>query len=264
MTKRRDRKGKPHINNRSTASRDYHRTTYQHDNNVQTDSTTYEERENRINEIYRQMQLSSTNLTIPVAMNNNRMSYTDFYNIYDQHTMRYSDHISSTSPITTYDFASLYPSLMESYNIAQQSTSFINEVLSEDTFSSLDKESQNDNESCIDEENIEYNYVNNDSVITSFDDYVCSICCDVFVDCVILTHCGHEFCRKCITDYMKIKDQHRIDCPICRKKFTNDITSLCTAIRVNAIVDSFLVLCFICNSHVKRCEYSKHINSHVE
>lgn len=46
------------------------------------------------------------------------------------------------------------------------------------------------------------------------DETICSICLDSFQDPVII-HCGHSFCRACITEYWK-KYNTNACCPICR------------------------------------------------
>lgn len=41
----------------------------------------------------------------------------------------------------------------------------------------------------------------------------CSICTDTYNKAVLLTKCGHSFCRKCIKEWLKRK----YECPNCRK-----------------------------------------------
>ncbi|CAD8138657.1 unnamed protein product [Paramecium pentaurelia] len=47
-------------------------------------------------------------------------------------------------------------------------------------------------------------------------EFICAICFQVF-NKPIKTQCGHNFCGKCISNWMKIKKQ----CPCCRKVYTN-------------------------------------------
>ena len=70
----------------------------------------------------------------------------------------------------------------------------------------------------------------------------CSICLDiVFIDSVYITHCNHEFCIKCLFDYLqhdKFRNAKVIPCPLCRaniidilqnppKKYNTFITIIC-------------------------------------
>ncbi|XP_067354746.1 E3 ubiquitin-protein ligase TRIM21-like [Channa argus] len=48
------------------------------------------------------------------------------------------------------------------------------------------------------------------------DQFLCSICLDVFTD-PVSTPCGHNFCKNCITQHWDIND--RCQCPMCKKVF---------------------------------------------
>ncbi|XP_076583693.1 E3 ubiquitin-protein ligase TRIM39-like [Chaetodon auriga] len=50
----------------------------------------------------------------------------------------------------------------------------------------------------------------------SEDQFLCSICWDVFTDPVTIP-CGHNFCKNCITEHWNISDQYL--CPMCKKVF---------------------------------------------
>ncbi|XP_070838218.1 E3 ubiquitin-protein ligase TRIM39-like isoform X2 [Chaetodon trifascialis] len=50
----------------------------------------------------------------------------------------------------------------------------------------------------------------------SEDQFLCSICLDVFTD-PVTTPCGHNFCKNCITEHWNISDQYL--CPMCKKIF---------------------------------------------
>ncbi|XP_020483622.1 E3 ubiquitin-protein ligase TRIM39-like [Labrus bergylta] len=52
----------------------------------------------------------------------------------------------------------------------------------------------------------------------SEDQFLCSICLDVFNDPVTIP-CGHNFCKNCITEHWNTSDQYR--CPMCKEAFTN-------------------------------------------
>ncbi|XP_026025358.1 E3 ubiquitin-protein ligase TRIM39-like [Astatotilapia calliptera] len=48
------------------------------------------------------------------------------------------------------------------------------------------------------------------------DRFLCSICLDVFTD-PVTTSCGHNFCKKCITQYWDVHE--RCQCPLCKETF---------------------------------------------
>ncbi|XP_039664296.1 E3 ubiquitin-protein ligase TRIM21-like [Perca fluviatilis] len=50
--------------------------------------------------------------------------------------------------------------------------------------------------------------------LPSEDQFLCSICLDVFTDPVTIP-CGHNFCKKCINEHWNINDQHL--CPMCKE-----------------------------------------------
>ncbi len=54
------------------------------------------------------------------------------------------------------------------------------------------------------------------SSLLSKDQFLCSVCLDVFLDPVTIP-CGHNFCKKCITENWNINVQCR--CPMCNKCF---------------------------------------------
>ncbi|XP_049428127.1 E3 ubiquitin-protein ligase TRIM21-like [Epinephelus fuscoguttatus] len=53
--------------------------------------------------------------------------------------------------------------------------------------------------------------------LPSEDQFLCSICLDVFTD-PVSTPCGHNFCKNCITAHWNISD--RCQCPLCKELFT--------------------------------------------
>ncbi|XP_044198426.1 E3 ubiquitin-protein ligase TRIM39-like isoform X1 [Thunnus albacares] len=54
------------------------------------------------------------------------------------------------------------------------------------------------------------------SCLRSEDQFLCSICLDVFTD-PVSTPCGHNFCKNCITEHWNTNDQYL--CPICKEVF---------------------------------------------
>ncbi|XP_056265042.1 E3 ubiquitin-protein ligase TRIM39-like [Pseudoliparis swirei] len=55
------------------------------------------------------------------------------------------------------------------------------------------------------------------SNLLSEDQFLCSVCQDVFND-PVSTPCGHNFCQKCITEHWNVSD--RCQCPMCQEVFT--------------------------------------------
>ncbi|XP_059187312.1 nuclear factor 7, brain-like [Centropristis striata] len=55
------------------------------------------------------------------------------------------------------------------------------------------------------------------SCLLSEDQFLCSICLDVFTD-PVSTPCGHNFCKNCITEHWNVN--HRFMCPLCNETFT--------------------------------------------
>ncbi|XP_073335099.1 E3 ubiquitin-protein ligase TRIM39-like [Pagrus major] len=53
--------------------------------------------------------------------------------------------------------------------------------------------------------------------LPSEDQFLCSICLDVFTDPVTIP-CGHNFCKTCITEHWNNNDQYL--CPMCKEVFT--------------------------------------------
>ncbi|XP_028448362.1 E3 ubiquitin-protein ligase TRIM21-like [Perca flavescens] len=53
--------------------------------------------------------------------------------------------------------------------------------------------------------------------LQSEDQFLCSICLDVFTD-PVTTSCGHNFCKNCITEHWNTNDQYL--CPMCKEGFT--------------------------------------------
>ncbi|CAK6982751.1 E3 ubiquitin-protein ligase TRIM21-like isoform X2 [Scomber scombrus] len=54
------------------------------------------------------------------------------------------------------------------------------------------------------------------SCLRSEDQFLCSICLDVFTD-PVTTSCGHNFCKNCINEHWNSNDQYL--CPMCKKVF---------------------------------------------
>ncbi|XP_032364699.1 uncharacterized protein LOC116679100 [Etheostoma spectabile] len=66
----------------------------------------------------------------------------------------------------------------------------------------------------------------------SEDQFQCSICLNVFTD-PVSTSCGHNFCRKCITEHWNTTDQYL--CPLCKKVFEKK-----TELHVNTFISEMV------------------------
>ncbi|XP_037621721.1 E3 ubiquitin-protein ligase TRIM21-like [Sebastes umbrosus] len=71
------------------------------------------------------------------------------------------------------------------------------------------------------------------SNLQSGDQFLCSICLDVFTDPVSIP-CGHNFCKNCITEHWNTSD--RCLCPICKEAFT-----IRPDLRVNTFISEMVV-----------------------
>ncbi|XP_068451676.1 E3 ubiquitin-protein ligase TRIM21-like [Clinocottus analis] len=60
-------------------------------------------------------------------------------------------------------------------------------------------------------------FVNFKIRLLSEDQFLCSVCLDVFTD-PVTTPCRHNFCKNCITKHWNTSD--RCQCPLCKKVFT--------------------------------------------
>ncbi|XP_039889618.1 E3 ubiquitin-protein ligase TRIM21-like [Simochromis diagramma] len=54
--------------------------------------------------------------------------------------------------------------------------------------------------------------------LQSEDQFLCSICLDVFTD-PVTTSCGHNYCKNCITQYWDVHDS--CQCPLCKETFNS-------------------------------------------
>lgn len=93
----------------------------------------------------------------------------------------------------------------------------------------------------------------------------CSICLDYFQDPVMVTDCGHNFCRACITNYRK-GSATSVSCPQCRQVFP--WKNLKPNRHLGNIVEAVKPLSLQLESHIKRetvCrEHHKPLNRFCE
>ncbi|XP_076584507.1 E3 ubiquitin-protein ligase TRIM21-like [Chaetodon auriga] len=69
--------------------------------------------------------------------------------------------------------------------------------------------------------------------LMSEDQFLCSICLDVFTD-PVTTSCGHNFCKNCITEHWNINES--CQCPMCKETFTTK-----PDLRVNTLFSEMVV-----------------------
>ncbi|XP_070768594.1 E3 ubiquitin-protein ligase TRIM47-like [Enoplosus armatus] len=73
------------------------------------------------------------------------------------------------------------------------------------------------------------------SPFLSEDQFLCSICLDVYAEPVSIP-CGHNFCKACITRHWEGKEQ--CQCPLCNKKFDQGL-KLCVNTGFREVVENF-------------------------
>ncbi|XP_070691962.1 zinc-binding protein A33-like [Pempheris klunzingeri] len=73
------------------------------------------------------------------------------------------------------------------------------------------------------------------SSFLSEDQFMCSICLDVFTEPVSIP-CGHNFCEACISKHREGKEQ--CQCPLCNKTFNKDL-KLCVNTAFREVVENF-------------------------
>ncbi|XP_053194388.1 E3 ubiquitin-protein ligase TRIM39-like [Scomber japonicus] len=70
------------------------------------------------------------------------------------------------------------------------------------------------------------------SCLKSEDQFLCSICLDVFTD-PVTTPCGHNFCKNCINEHWNSNDQY--PCPLCKKVFNTR-----PELHINSLLNEFV------------------------
>uniref|UniRef100_A0A3P8PAI2 Tripartite motif containing 39 n=1 Tax=Astatotilapia calliptera TaxID=8154 RepID=A0A3P8PAI2_ASTCA len=98
------------------------------------------------------------------------------------------------------------------------------------------------------------------SSLRSEDQFLCSVCLDVFTDPVSIP-CGHNFCKNCITEYWDINK--RCQCPMCNETFNtrphlrvNTFISevfpdICTGTRLKALKSCLVCQESYCQTHLE-------------
>ncbi|XP_063965759.1 E3 ubiquitin-protein ligase TRIM71-like [Lytechinus pictus] len=76
---------------------------------------------------------------------------------------------------------------------------------------------------------------------------ICPLCLDIFVEAIILTSCGHTFCRQCLKKYdLTHQDLDHMVCPLCReitKLSANRVDDLRLNVSINGCVDDYHAKC---------------------
>uniref|UniRef100_A0A3B1IGZ3 RING-type domain-containing protein n=1 Tax=Astyanax mexicanus TaxID=7994 RepID=A0A3B1IGZ3_ASTMX len=85
----------------------------------------------------------------------------------------------------------------------------------------------------------------------AFNQFLCSICLDVFTD-PVSTPCGHNFCMNCIKTCWG--DSQQCNCPLCKEKFTKrpelkvntTLREVVEHFKKKSVLDKHEVLCDVC------------------
>uniref|UniRef100_A0A3B4UWF0 Uncharacterized protein n=1 Tax=Seriola dumerili TaxID=41447 RepID=A0A3B4UWF0_SERDU len=108
------------------------------------------------------------------------------------------------------------------------------------------------------------------SCLLTEDQFLCSICLDVFTD-PVTTPCGHNFCNKCITEHWDVNVQ--CQCPTCKRlyntrleldvnTFISEMTQqaakpeevpcdVCTGTKLNALKSCLVCRASFCETHLE-------------
>uniref|UniRef100_A0A668AFE7 Uncharacterized protein n=1 Tax=Myripristis murdjan TaxID=586833 RepID=A0A668AFE7_9TELE len=101
------------------------------------------------------------------------------------------------------------------------------------------------------------------SCLLSEDQFLCSICLDVFTD-PVSTPCGHNFCKTCITQHWDVSTQ--CQCPVCKEVFKQrpELRSdqrcakpaevpcdVCTGTKLKALKSCLVCLASYCETHLE-------------
>uniref|UniRef100_A0A8C9XYR3 E3 ubiquitin-protein ligase TRIM21-like n=1 Tax=Sander lucioperca TaxID=283035 RepID=A0A8C9XYR3_SANLU len=86
--------------------------------------------------------------------------------------------------------------------------------------------------------------------LQSEDQFLCSICLDVFTDPVTIP-CGHNFCKNCITEHWDTNDQYL--CPLCKEvsKPGEVPCDVCTGTKLKALKSCLVCLVSYCETHLE-------------
>ena len=130
--------------------------------------------------------------------------------------------------------------------------------------------------------------INRDLAVESsaIDLCVCTICCGVLENVIMIKTCEHCFCEQCIDEWIKIKLQNNdeLSCPECRITFTKAelgtsrlLRNLLSSIELRCMYPECFVLvryddyeqhrtdcklaeisCVVCKLKMRRCDYNIH------
>ncbi|XP_030015946.1 E3 ubiquitin/ISG15 ligase TRIM25-like isoform X1 [Sphaeramia orbicularis] len=68
--------------------------------------------------------------------------------------------------------------------------------------------------------------------VRSEDQFLCSICLDVFTD-PVTTSCGHNFCKSCISEHWRVNVPYQ--CPMCKEEFNTK-----PQLKINTIISEMV------------------------
>uniref|UniRef100_UPI003AAF4532 E3 ubiquitin-protein ligase TRIM21-like isoform X2 n=1 Tax=Centroberyx gerrardi TaxID=166262 RepID=UPI003AAF4532 len=110
------------------------------------------------------------------------------------------------------------------------------------------------------------------SCLLSEEQFLCSICLDVFTD-PVSTPCGHNFCKTCITQHWDVNVQ--CQCPMCKKIFDRRPElqvntskpgevpcDVCTGTKLKALKSCLVCLASYCETHLEPHQRIKSLKKH--
>ncbi|XP_078138225.1 E3 ubiquitin-protein ligase TRIM39-like isoform X4 [Centroberyx gerrardi] len=110
------------------------------------------------------------------------------------------------------------------------------------------------------------------SCFVSEEQFLCSICLDVFTD-PVSTPCGHNFCKNCITQHWDVNVQ--CQCPMCKKIFDRRPElqvntskpgevpcDVCTGTKLKALKSCLVCLASYCETHLEPHQRIKSLKKH--
>uniref|UniRef100_A0A8C9X8S6 Bloodthirsty n=1 Tax=Sander lucioperca TaxID=283035 RepID=A0A8C9X8S6_SANLU len=87
------------------------------------------------------------------------------------------------------------------------------------------------------------------AILSSEDQFMCSICLDVFTD-PVATPCGHNFCKNCIIEHWNTNDQYL--CPMCKEASSSKVPcDVCTGTKLKALKSCLVCLASYCETHLE-------------
>lgn len=94
-----------------------------------------------------------------------------------------------------------------------------------------------------------YNYVKEDDIDKML---ICPVCREPFIEPVVHTKCGNEFCKSCLSKVSK--------CPLCKDPLTTDNVQPLIGRSFLNLLKELLVVCPMCDGQIQRGDYKTHVS----